>query len=149
MFFTVSYISKGKDRIIEGNLRVKELSNYLERLKLPKKVWICEDASGINAKVEYDPTSEQLVGNVLPLNSRTGIPESSIFLTRSAEEIRQNAQAPLSTLVYMVLALPLMPNVPPFVLQIYGTDNKFTSNDIKHRWDYTVRELHKYVLISY
>lgn len=149
MFITVGYISKSKSKIIEGQLRVQELSEYLERLKMPKKIWICEDASGINAKVEYDPSSDQLVGNVLPLNSTTGMPISFSFLARSAEDIEKHAKAPLSTLVYVVLALPLMPNVPPFVLQIYGTNNKFTSADVKQRWNHTVGALQKYKYTFY
>lgn len=133
IFITVSYISKSKERIIEGQLRVHKLVEYLERLKLPKKVWICEDASGIIANVKYDPSSNQLVGNVLPLDSTTGMPVSFSFLAKSAEEIREHSTKPLSTLVYMVLTLPLMPNLPPFVLQVYGTGNKFSAEDVKHR----------------
>lgn len=144
----MNYISKSKKKVIEGQLRVRELSEYLDRLKLPKKVWICEDASGINVKLEYDPSSNQLVGNVLPLDPTTGMPVSFSFLARSAEEIQKHSKGTLSTLVYMVLALPLMPNVPPFVLQVYGTNNKFLSGDIKHRWNYTVQELKKYIQFS-
>lgn len=130
--------------MIEGQLRVEGLVEYLERLNLPKKVWICEDATGINATIDYDPTSNQLVGRVLPLDAKTGMPISFSFLARSEEEMRKNSSGATSSLVYVVLALPLMPKVPPYILQVYGTDNKFSSKDIKHRWKYTVRELEKY-----
>lgn len=139
----MSYISNTKSKVIEGKLRVKELFNYLEQLKIPKKVWICEDATGIIAKVEYDPSSNQLVGIVLPLNVGTGMPVSFSYLARTAEEIQKHAKESLSTLVYMVLALPLMPNIPPFVLQVYGTNNRFTADNVRKRLDYTVRELQK------
>lgn len=144
----MSYISHNKARFNEGQLRTKELANYLEQLKLPKKVWICEDATGIIAKVEYDPASDQIVGIPLPMDSVTGMPISFSFMAQSVEDIQNYAKKPLSTLVYVVLALPLMPNIPPFVLQIFGTDNTFNAINVKQRWNYTVKELKKFVFIQ-
>lgn len=142
----MNYIAQNKSKIIEGQLRAQELLDYLKRLNLPLKVWICEDASGINAKIEYDPKSDQLVGIVLPFSLTTGMPISYTFMARSAEDIQKYTKEPLSTLVYVVLALPLMPNVPPFVLQVYGTNNTFTALNVKQRWIHTTTELEKYGL---
>lgn len=129
---TVGYISEKKCRIIEGELRCSELSRYLDKLKLKRSVWLCEDASGVVAKIEYDPSTNQLVGLVLPLND-DGIPVSFTFMANSAAEIERYAKKSKSTHVYIVLALPLMPNVPPFILQVFGTDNTFTSRDVSRR----------------
>lgn len=141
----MNYISQSKCKIIEGKLRCQELLNYLTELNLELEVWLCEDATGISGKVEYHSLTDQLVGIVLPLNSQTGMPQPFTFMARSVEDMQKYSKEPLSTLVYVVLAQPIMPKAPPFVLQIYGTDNKFSSVDVKHRWNHTIRELKKYV----
>lgn len=116
----------------------------MERFKLPKCVWLCEDGSGIVQKVEYDPSSNQLIGLVLPLNENTGIPMSFSFMAKSAADIKKYIQKhPTAKLVYIVLAQPLKEKVPPFILQIYGTDNSFTANNVQHRWEHTIQELKK------
>lgn len=141
----MSYISQKKCKIIEGQLRGEQLANYLRQMNLEPKVWICEDGTGINAKVEYDAATDQLVGLVLPLDSKTGLPIPFTFLATSVENIEKYSKEPQSTLVYVVLAQPLMPNVPPFVIQIFGTDNKFNTENVLQRWSYTRRELKKYI----
>lgn len=72
----MNYISRSKRRIIEGELRCQELHDYLTRLNLGMKVWLCEDATGLSAKAEYDSSTDQLVGLVLPINQKTGMPQS-------------------------------------------------------------------------
>lgn len=141
--FLVSHISQSKCQIIEGHLRTKELLNYLEKMQLEKIVWLCEDGTGINSKVEYHPSTNQLVGLVLPTNSTTGMPIPFTFMANSAEEIEKHSRERPSTLVYVILALPLKPNVPPFVLQLFGTDNKFTTDNVLQRWQHTIRDLQK------
>lgn len=142
-FFSVKYINKRKQKIIEGELRCQELSTYLEELNSKKCVWLCEDETGIDVKIEYDAISNQLVGVVLPLNSKTELPESFTFVADSAEDIQRIVKFSKSTLVYVVLAQPLKNHAPPFVLQIFGTDNKFKSQNVVQRWDYTIAELKK------
>lgn len=117
-------------------------------MNLEKVVWLCEDATGINVKVEYDSTTNQLIGLVLPTDDKTGMPVSFTFQAKSVERIQSYVKAPKSSLVYVVLAQPIMPRVPPFILQIFGTDNKFTSEQVLKRWDHTVQELTKYVLLK-
>lgn len=82
VLITVKSIGENKCRIVEGELRSRELKNYLDVLGLPKCVWICEDASGIVAGVKHDPSTNQLVGLVLPLDSNTGIPRDHSFVTK-------------------------------------------------------------------
>lgn len=131
--------------IIEGKLRCHELYNYLKQMNLPLKVWICEDATGINAKVEYHAATDQLVGLVLPIDSKTGMPIPFTFLANSVENIQKYSKEARTILVYVVLAQPLMPNVPPFVIQIFGTDNKFLAVNVQQRWNHTIKELKKYI----
>lgn len=104
-------------------------------------MWLSEDATGIVAKVEFDPMTNQMIGLVLPMDPSTGMPTAFTYLARDAHEIQTNMQRKQSSLLYMVLAQPLKKGVPPFVLQIYGTDNKFTTQNTLLRWKHTINEL--------
>lgn len=140
---SVGYISQYKTRIVEGELRCKELVKYLETLNSKMFVWLSEDASGVVAKVEFDSKSNQMVGLVLPLNTNTGMPIPFSFMARSADEIQTNMKKNKSSLVYIIMAKLLMKNTPPFILQLFGTNNRFNSHDVLNRWKYTVEELNR------
>lgn len=124
-------------------MRCQELNAYLDGLKLEKYVWLSEDATSIVAKVEFDPTTNQMVGLVLPMDHNTGMPTAFTFLARNADEIQTNMQKKQSSLVYMVLAQPLKKGVPPFILQVYGTDNTFKTKNVLLRWKHTINELER------
>lgn len=106
-------------------------------------MWLCEDGSGINASMKFDPVTNQIIGAVLPINQISGIPESFVFNAKTAAEMQRISSKPVSTIVYIVLAQPLVENAPPFVLQVFGTDNKFKSIDVINRWSHTIHELEK------
>lgn len=130
--------------ILEGELRCAKLLTYLEQTGSPKCVFLSEDASGIVKKIVYDERTNQLVGLVLPFNETNGMPIPFSFKAKSAADIEKYVKLQQSHLVYVVCAQPLKsPTVPPFILQIYGTDNTFKSNQVLKRWDYTVSELNK------
>lgn len=138
----MKYIHEKKQKIIEGELRCKELAEYLEKLNAPKEVHLEEDGSGIVVKCSYDSPTNQLVGLVLPTDQRTGMPVPYSFTPQSIIDIEQQiAQNSKSTLVYLILAQPIMENVPPFILQVYGTDNKFKSGSVIQRWKHTKDQL--------
>lgn len=127
---------------MEGQLRIGELLEFLKHISAKKHVFISEDASGIIENVNYDSTTNQMVGLVLPLASKTGMPIPFSLNATSAKEIQRLMEFHAkSTLVYLVLAQPLIKHAPPFVLQIFGTDNKFTSENVINRWQYIVQEL--------
>lgn len=54
---------------------------------------------------------------------------------------------PRSTLVYLILAQPMKDNVEPFILQVFGTDNKFKTNDVLQRWQHTRDQLARYIFL--
>lgn len=146
-FQIVNYITQRKNTVIEGELRCKELAEYLRELKAPKQIWISEDASGIVSQVSYDSTTNQLVGLVLPTN-HTGMPIPYSFTPQSINDIElQIEENPKSKLVYLILAQPLMENVPPFILQVFGTDNCFKTEDVLLRWKQTKDQLAMYASI--
>lgn len=57
----------------EGELRSKELSKFLDDHKTRKSVWLSEDATALMPKIKYDPTTDQIVGILLPMNEN-GLP---------------------------------------------------------------------------
>lgn len=141
----MSYINQNKSQIVEGELRIKELLHYLETLKLEKCVWLSEDATGIVAKVEFDPKSNQMIGLVLPTDSTTGMPIPFSYMASNESEIYSNMKSSTSTNVYLVMAQPLMKNIPAFVLQLFGSDNKFTTQNVLRRWQHIRSELERYL----
>lgn len=143
LMIIVQYISQNKSKVIEGELRCQGLLQYIEKVGAPKKVWLSEDASGIVTKVEYDPSTNQLVGLVLPTNISTGMPIPFSFLAKSAEAIEKELHKSRSSLIYLVMAQPLKENTPPYVLLMYETDNRFTARNVLDRWQYIEHQLKK------
>lgn len=47
----------------------------------------------------------------------------------------------MSMLVYMVMGTAILDKAPPFILQIYGTNNRFVSEDVMLRWKHTINQL--------
>ncbi|XP_031623022.1 uncharacterized protein LOC116340587 [Contarinia nasturtii] len=140
----LKYVEKNKQKICEGELRCTGLVEYLENFNLKKVVWVSEDGTGINTKIEYDNSTNQIVGLVLPINGTNGMPVSYTFLANSVDDIQKYIKKPVSTLLYAVLAQPLQPNIPPYVLQIFGTDNTFEAKDVVRRWAHITEELRKH-----
>lgn len=138
----MNYISEYKVKIIEGELRCAALAEYMNKLNTPKKVWISEDGSSVVERVEYDPKTNQLVGLVLPFG-KNGMPIPFSFLATSAEDIQKYIDKKKSRLIYFVMAQPLKENTPPFLLSMFGTDNKFEFKNVLQRWKFMERELQK------
>lgn len=129
--------------VTEGELRCKELSTYLDKMNAPRTVWLSEDGSGINTKISYDSTTNQLVGLVLPFNDENGMPISFTYRPKSAKDMEEMIKNPKSTHIYVVMAQPIKSNTQSFILQMFGTDNKFTGLNVSNRWSYTKKELLK------
>lgn len=138
----MNYIHEKKVRVTEGDLRCKDLRDYLNAINAPKCVWLSEDGSGIVAKTVYDSSSNQLVGLNLPIDVTTGMPVLNSFKARSVKEIEKHMLHEKSTLVYTIVAQPIS-DKGPFILQLYGTNNKFNTTNVLKRWEYTIAELKK------
>lgn len=68
------------------------------------------------------------------------------FIAKDAETIKELIKIPVSKLVYVVMAQALDERVPPFVFQIYGTNNAFRGIDVVRRWNFTKTELERFVI---
>lgn len=131
-------------QVTEGILRSKELLCHLEKNNLPLIVALSEDATRIDGKIEYDRKSNQIVGFVLPTNEKTGMPVPFSFPARNSEEIVQHfsRQNPVASFVNVIMAQPIAEkHVPAFCLLIFGSDNKYTSRDVRNRWNFITNEL--------
>lgn len=66
--FTVRCVNTVKCRIVEGEIRCRELATFLDNHKAVKSVWLSEDATAIKSVINYDSKTNQLVGILLPTN---------------------------------------------------------------------------------
>lgn len=48
----------------------------------------------------------------------------------------------VASFLNVIMAQPLN-GAPPFCLLLYGSDNRYTANDVKKRWKYVTAELNK------
>lgn len=109
----------------------------------PKTVWLSEDGTGIVSRIQYDPHTNQLVGLLLPINSTTGMPIPYTFRANTYEDIEKFMKFEVSKTVYIVMAQPLKEGVPAFILQIFGTTNCFTAENVTNRQEFTKSGLAK------
>lgn len=122
-----------KNILIEGQLRCDGLKQHLIENNCELSVFLSEDGSGIVKRVTYDPKTNQLVGLVLPFKEN-GMPKTMFFTPRSAEDIDDFMKQDQSPLVYIIVAKPLSPNVPSYIMQIFGTNNRFKKENVLARW---------------
>lgn len=96
------------------------------------------------SRFEYDPATNQIIGPVLPLDSKTGAPVCGSFPAKSAAMIAFHFRkgVPASN-VYAIMAQSLEDKASPFCLAAFGTDNKFTSPDVLKRWKFIYEGLGK------
>lgn len=136
------YIRASNCHITEGILRCDELLIYLKERNLPLVVSLEEDATKIRDRVQYSSMHNQLVGFTLPVSSVSGLPIPFSYPARNSTEILghfSNGNA-VSTFINVIMAQP-MADIPPFCLIIFGTDSRYTSNDVSNRWKLIVSKL--------
>lgn len=68
---------------------------------------------------------------------------STAAIERCFFDIETDVEKKRSSNVNVVMAQPLAKGIPPYCLLIFGTDRKYTSEDIRKRWSYIVDELRK------
>lgn len=135
------YIRASKCHINEGILRSNELLIYLKERNLSLDVALSEDGTRVVDKPQYCSGTNQIVGFVPPIN-KNGMPVPFHYPARNANEIllHFSNDYEVSSYINVIMAQPIA-DVPPFCLLIYGTDNKYTSNDVSNRWKYVTSKL--------
>ena len=124
-------------------MRCKDLKQFLQTRNLPLVVCLSEDATRLTGRLQYDQNTNQIVGFVLPMDKQ-GMPIPLSFPATSAQVIEKYFEnEKIASSLYTIIAQPLQNDAPCFCLCLYGTDNKFTAEDVLHRWDDTICELKK------
>lgn len=139
------YIRASNCNITEGILRCHELKIYLAEHGTSFCVNLSEDATRTIGRVQHDSKSNQLVGFVLPIGDKTGMPIPFQYPATNASEIINHfsGKNEISTFLNVIMAQPIDPNVPAFCLLIFGSNNKYTSRDVINRWKNIVDQLAK------
>ncbi|XP_062554392.1 uncharacterized protein LOC134219622 [Armigeres subalbatus] len=137
------HIRKSCNKIVEGQLRIGKLLEFLEARNLPKIVFISEDGTKISPRVRYDIASDQIAG-LCPRLDSNGIPEIGSFPAKTPELIKNHMEMnPKSTMVYVVLATPMTTKTLSFNLLSFGTNNKFSIDEVLLRWGIMEKEMEK------
>jgi hypothetical protein len=154
------HINRDCMKVIEGKLYVNELLELLNLYNLPKIVCVSEDDTKVVELVEYNGTYNCLTGLVAPIDNHSGFPKIHFFKANNAQNIREAVQnGSKSTNVHMILAKSISPGnfliinclkinneilltaSPTFLLSYFGTDGKFTHNDVIKRMRFMYEEL--------
>lgn len=69
------------------------------------------------------------------------------YIAKDTESIKELLNEPTSRMVYIIIAQALDEKVPLFILQMYGTNNKFFARDVVRRWSFTKTELERFVVL--
>ena len=129
--------------ITEGVFRFSELKQFLVQRNLPLKVFVSSDGTTLNGRIQYDSKNNQIVGFALPLD-KNGVPIPFSFPATSAAKISEYFDTcQVSSDAYCIMAQPLGINAPSFCLALFGTNNKFSANDVSKRWDWMLNEARK------
>lgn len=140
---TNRYIHRVDHAIIEGELRVNELANYLKERNQPMWVCLSEDATRVENRLQYDSSTNQIIGFVLP-TTQNGVPLPFHFKARTSDEIfgHFSKNIPVSNFVNTIIATTLG-NAPSFCLLVFGSDCRYTAEDVSNRWKFITEELKK------
>lgn len=130
------------NKIIEGVLRTDELLLYLKQRNQPLMVSLSEDATRIDNRIQYDRSTNQLIGFTLPLNKHNGMPIPFAFKARSAFEMLNHFSngTPTAKFVNTVMAKPIG-NCPAFCVLIFSSNNEYSSIDVSNRWEHITNEM--------
>lgn len=127
--------------IVEGEMRMDELVDFLKKRNLPLEISISEDLTRCTPKVSYDHKTNQLIGFSLPYDGND-MPVPLSFPARHVKEIQghfTNASNVVSSNAFVQMAQPVIPNAPPFSLLIFSSDCKYTA--LYRRWRTQARML--------
>ncbi|KAK4880610.1 hypothetical protein RN001_008756 [Aquatica leii] len=95
------------------------------------KTWFFKKLGNVHGKIEYEPYSDKLVGIVLLMEN--GMPNTEMYKASSAKTTEESFKYPKSNYAYTIMAQPLRNTATPYCLSIFGTNNKFTAEDVQNR----------------
>lgn len=138
-----SWLSAYDLSVPEGQINVKMLKEILVQHNLPLCVCISEDATAITGRREYNRKTNSIFGSSGPLRAN-GLPDSSSFVVKTTEDIIHHFNHfPRAYVAMVVMAQPICDKFPAIRLCTFGSDNKFTTDDVKNRAITIEKELNK------
>lgn len=133
-------LSSYDKKVTEGQFRFEELKKHLEDRNLPKNLWISEDGTRIKAIVEYMPSNNQFVGFAVPFEKK-GLPIVKSFEATTGEKCTQLLETvPVANYAYVMMAQPLKHKSAAFCLCLFGSNNKFKTENVLSRWQWMKKE---------
>ena len=137
------YLTNNREPIEEGEFDFEGLAQFLDSRNLPKIIWVAEDGTRVNSKIEYNERANKVVGFVLPL--KNGVPSCDKYIASSAKKIQNFFETSArSNYAYVITAQPLSYDAPAYCVSVFGTDNKFTAQEVLQRWEYMKRTAKNY-----
>lgn len=117
----------------EGQRNLEQLKTHLLVNNLPLVVSIAEDATSVVGKREYSKLLNAIVGCSLPLQAN-GLPDCKMSEAKNASQINTIFKKfKRATSIMVIMTQPLAPKATPVRICSFGTDNRFTSDDVKNR----------------
>lgn len=147
----INHIGKSCEKVLEGQLRVIQLKKFLEKQGLPLFVFISEDGTKLTPRIKYDIARNQVAG-LCPSINENGMPEVQSFPATSPEAIKEYIDSRTkSSIVYVILATAVAEKTISFNLLSFGTDNKFSVDQVLLRWAIMEKQLkdHGIVILGY
>lgn len=127
--------------VTEGELRIKELKEFLVKNNLPLDVYLSEDATRCISQVEYDSRQDKFVGFVLGVDEN-GMPKVDSYKNIRPDVLRTSLMNdPKSNYLYTMVAQPLKRGAPSFCLFVFGTNNCFNADVVHKRFEFIVKSL--------
>ncbi|CAF1417022.1 unnamed protein product, partial [Didymodactylos carnosus] len=128
--------SNNNENVIEeGKFQIDHLLKHASVIDC-RYGFISEDCTGVIRKIEYDSATNTFIGFSTPLIS--SLPSYKHFQTDSFDELKNwFSTYEKAQLLNVHMFQPITINSAPsssYLLSAYGTNSKFTSNDIWRRW---------------
>lgn len=127
---------------VEADLRASKLLTFIQEHNLKTQVWLSEDATKIVSRVKYCSKSNTIIGLVLPLDKKTGMPEKNFFEFESIAKVQQFLDHySKSEYAECFMATSLCDEAVSYCICLFATNNKFDSMDVINRVLYIKKDL--------
>lgn len=132
------------ENIAEGELNLDGLKLFLEKRNYPPKIIVSEDQTAIVKRHRYNAFTNQLVGCVPVVSKINSFPLKDQYKITSVTDIKNAIDNNnLSNNAYVYMAQPLVDGAPAYCISIFGSDNRFTADNVNKRWKYILDESKK------
>ncbi|CAF4380457.1 unnamed protein product [Rotaria magnacalcarata] len=137
-----SSTASSENYLTEGHFDFNRVGDYFNSKKTTL-AFCAEDCTATVSKIVYDTQTDTFIGFPLPLD-QNGLPIAKLYSTDSFTCLENwYLNDPIAKSLGAHLIQPLsssLENTSPYLLAVYGTNNKFKSPDVIARWGYIYRQ---------